>query len=62
MKKHCGNCDLEYYCDHKYEVNEEEPEQIEECVEWRPDFYAKEELEKESAGDDFICETCMIHK
>lgn len=61
MKKECSNCDLEYFCDHKYPVTEDGTP-VEECTEWRPDIWAKEELEKESAGDDFICETCMIHK
>lgn len=41
MEKHCGNCDNEYYCLQKWDTADGD------CPEWRPDFYAREELEKE---------------
>lgn len=50
FEKHCGNCDMEYYCIQKTG---------EACLHWRPDFYAKEEME---SMDFEKCESCMIQK
>lgn len=42
MEKHCGNCDNEYYCSQTWD------QEGGECPAWRPDFYAKEEMEHET--------------
>ena len=55
MEKHCGNCDLEYYCTQKV-TNEKNV-----CDDWRPDFYARAEMDQDQEPEIF-CESCMIQR
>lgn len=54
LEKTCWNCDKEFYCDTKKSKDGIA------CEEWRPDYYAREELMREEPED--VCEACMIQK